>query len=712
MTPASRSAGPGGSGSHAPTAHAPRRERTSRWPRWLPTLGDLAESLLQLATTALGLGVAIWAVAGARADRPDGVVVAAVVVGIGDLVLRPALRVMALAAGAMGALVVGLAAQVVVVWFALLVVPGLHVTGPAAAVGVLVITALVMAAGRWLIGANDSTYVLGDVLRRARRHARRAAAASAVASTDATAGPGLLVVQLDGVSTAVLRLAAEAGLTPTIDRWLSDGSHRLASWWARVPATTPASLAGLLHGDSSSIPAFRWWDKDLGRLVVANHPADAALIESGISTGDGLLAPDGAAISTMFSGDAKVNLLVMSKALHRGGLGPGPAYLRFFASPFVLARALLMTFGEMVKELYQGRRQRVRGVEPRVHRRGAYVLARGISNVLLRDLNVSLVAEQLLRGTPVVFVDLVDYDEIAHHAGPTRPESLRALEGLDRELWVLEQVLSVAPRPYEVVVLSDHGQSQGPTFAQVTGRTLLDVVHGLMRDPTAAGFQPEEGEDWGPLNALLTATVGRVAPSDGVTVGTGEDRVGRSHGRPAPDVVVSASGNLGMVWFPRLPGRVMLEEVQERWPGLVPGLAQSPGVGVVVVQSQLRGPVAVGQHGLCLLADGRVEGEDPLVALGPRAREDLLRVAGLAHVGDVVLVSRVEADGGVCAFEGLVGSHGGLGGSQNDALLVHPARWSVDAELLEDVDGTPMLVGAEQVHAQLVRWLQDLGVRS
>ena len=89
----------------------------------------------------------------------------------------------------------------------------------------------------------------------------------------------MLVVQLDGVAAPVLREAIEAGLAPNIQRWITDGDHVLEDWWARIPSTTPASQAGLLHGDSGQIPAFRWWDRDLGRLVVTNHPEDAALVE-------------------------------------------------------------------------------------------------------------------------------------------------------------------------------------------------------------------------------------------------------------------------------------------------------------------------------------------------------------------------------------------------------------------------------------------------
>ncbi|VTR76412.1 alkaline phosphatase family protein [Cellulomonas hominis] len=693
--------------------------------RWSVTLSDVGDALLGLVTTALGMGFAIAVVDGAHATNPGSVLVAAACVAVGDLVLRPSLRVLARVGGAMGALVAGLGAQVLVAWLALTRVPGLEAVNPWAVVQVLVITACVMAVGRWVWGASDSDYVVGDVLRRARSHARRAGEGGGAVPDERP--PGLLVVQLDGVGAAVLAQAVDAGLVPTITRWVESGSHRSRTWWAQTPSTTPASQAGLLHGAADSIPSFRWWDREAGRLVVTNHPDDAALVERRMSDGRGLLADGGAAVATMFSGDAERQLLVMSQA--RRGIGPGTSYLRFFASPFVLARAATLTCGEMVKELYQGRRQRVRDVRPRVPRRGWYVVLRGVTNVLLRDLATSLVAEQLVRGAPVVFVDLVDYDEIAHHAGPTRPESLRALEGLDRVLDTLVRVAEAAPRDYRVVVLSDHGQSLGETFAQRTGHELVDVVRHLMAEPGVDAVQAATDEEWGPLNAFLSSAAAR----------RGEDRApGRPsmvlgpHGRDRredpegstpsmgdepPDVAVAGSGNLGMVWFPRAGRRLVLEEVEQRWPGLVRGLAATPGVGLVLVDTAARGLMAIGPGGVAWLegdgSDGAqpVDGADPVARYGSMAAGDLRRLGRLEHVGDLVLLSDVTPGGHVHAFEGQVGSHGGLGGPQNLAVLLHPADLPLDDDLLDVVGGERMHVGADRVHEQLLRWSATLGLR-
>ncbi|MCZ3386163.1 MAG: hypothetical protein LH630_04170 [Actinomycetia bacterium] len=92
--------------------------------------------------------------------------------------------------------------------------------------------------------------------------------------------PGGLFLPFDGVPEPVLRWHVQAGNVPTISRWLRTGTHRMDAWVAALPSTTPVSQAGILHGNNDNIPAFRWYEKETGDLVVANHPPDAALIES------------------------------------------------------------------------------------------------------------------------------------------------------------------------------------------------------------------------------------------------------------------------------------------------------------------------------------------------------------------------------------------------------------------------------------------------
>ncbi|GAA4853393.1 hypothetical protein GCM10023221_36650 [Luteimicrobium xylanilyticum] len=707
----------------------PPKDRGSR-------VADLRESVWSLVATTAGLAVALLVVPGISVSSPWAVLAVALAVTVGDALVRPALRVLAARFGPLSALLLGLAAQVLIAWAALVHVPGLHLTHGTDVVPVLVVAAVVMAVGRWLLGLRDNDYVLGDLRRRARRGARRRARAAERAGGASTPAPGgdrgVLIVQLDGLAQDTLEFAVRAGLAPTLTRWLREGTHRLEPWWAQVPSTTPASQAGLLHGAADRVPAFRWWDRELGRLLVTNHPRDAALLEERLAqSGPGLLAGGGVAVSTMFSGGAATSLLVVSRA--RRGIGPGATFVEFCSSPFVLVRAVLLTVGELVKELYQGWQQTARRVEPRVSRLGAYPALRAITNVLLRDLNTSLVAEQMVQGAPVIFVDFVDHDEVAHHAGPLRPESLRSLEGLDRVVGLLEQLGRQTARPYDVVVLSDHGQSLGEPFAKTYGLTLDALVRrltgaapgpasadderpGPRRDVATAQARGERGEQWHEVAEALRALSGTarghdaVGPESGRVAGDRPTRGSETDLATEQDLVVAASGNFAGVWVTGSDEPLRLSRLVERWPDLVPGLAAHPGIGVVVGRDDDGRPVALGAHGLRHLVTGAVEGEDPTAVYGPRAADDLAHAAGLDSAADLLVVSSVDDAGLVHPFEGLVGSHGGLGGEQNRAVLLHPADWEVDDALRTGSDDARLLVGADAVHRQLVAWLAALGL--
>ncbi|MDT5036320.1 MAG: hypothetical protein QOE03_1505, partial [Micromonosporaceae bacterium] len=592
--------------------------------------------------------------------------------------------------GGVGVLLVGVIIQAIVMFAALRLSRGVSVDDFASAWLASWVAAVLAALVNWLADAGSDDVFLGQALRQmARRHHEQP-----------PDQPGVLIIQLDGLSAPLLSWAVKAGNLPNLGRWLRTGTHTLLPWHTGLPATTPASQAGILHGDIANVPAFRWYEKDSGRLVVTNRPRDAAELEARISTGRGLLADGGVSISNVFSGDAPTSLLTFSNAALPGRSARG--YLAFVASPYGFARALVLSVGEMLKEIQQGRRQRFREVFPRVARTGSYVALRAVTNVLLRDLNVSLIAEQMSRGAPVIFCDFVDYDEVAHHAGPLRPESLQTLEGLDRVLGTLYRLIEVASRRYEIVILSDHGQSQGATFRQRYGEPIEDVVSRLVRDGHQAPGRATD-EDWGRVNALLAgvaaqggaaaatirACVGYTSPPDGDAI--------------AAAVVTVVSGNLAMIFMTGSTERLSVEELAIEYPDLIDDLVAHPGVGLVVGRSDVDGPVAFGACGRHRLVDGHVDGVDPLTGYGPYAARDLLAHQAVAHVGDLVLISRVDAGTDeVAAFEELVGSHGGIGGWQTEAVLVHPAGWP---------PGTAELVGPDAVHHLLVGWLDWLGLR-
>ena len=189
---------------------------------------------------------------------------------------------------------------------------------------------------------------------------------------------------------------------------------------------------------------------------------------------------------------------------------------------------------------------------------------------------------------------------------------------------------------------------------------------------------------------------------DGVVqIGEGDAGKARDDEAELPEVVVMASGNLGLVSFPREPGRVTLERLAELYPDVLATLRDHPGVAFVLVRSAEHGAMVIGERGTNFLDEDRVEGEDPLAPFGPNAARHVRRTDGFEHCPDLVLNSTYwEQTEEVAAFEELVGSHGGMGGTQSHPFVLHP----VDLELPDEE-----LIGAEAVHRVFRGWLVGLG---
>jgi hypothetical protein len=682
-------------------------DRRRRRPVWLDlrrrTGRGLQAMLFGGLASLISLIITFWTLPQISSDGRLPILRLVVLLAVFSMLMRWVLAGVAILIGSLGVLVGGLLSQFGVVYLGITVDPGVNLHGGVEApVLVAVVMASVSAFVGWVAYAGSDDAYVAELMRVVHRRARKITPAPKT---------GLLIVQIDGLSAPLLNWMVLAGNLPNIGGWIRNGRHSMVGWHTGVPSTTPASQAGILHGGSRQIPAFRWYEKETGRVMVTNRGRDAAEIETRISTGRGLLADSGVSISNNWSGDAERSELVFSRAALPSNRSRG--YVRFFSSPQGAARGLVLCVAEMVKELHQARRQRARHLVPRVKRGGAYIFLRAITNVLLRDLNVSLITDELVKGTPVIYCDFVDYDEVAHYAGPTRAESLQTLEGLDRVLGALQRIIDILPHSYEIVVLSDHGQSQGSTFLQRYGRTLTEVVDDLVdttKEPVAAVGKTE---GWGPVNAFLTELSLRRSVAGSVTrkalhgkARDGEVELGPKDCEPqvAADeqVVVTSSGNLALIYLATTPGRVPLEEIELLHPKLIPGLATHPGVGFVVVDSLAEGPVAIGRAGVHVLRSGRIEGVDPLAPYGPFAAASMLRQAEMPHNGDIVVISRLdEYTHEVAAFEELVGCHGGIGGWQTEAVLVHPSRW--------EVHEPP--VGSDAVHALLVDWLEQLGHR-
>jgi uncharacterized membrane protein YvlD (DUF360 family) len=670
------------------------------------SLRDIWRGLLVLLFDALTLLLLSEVLTGFVLDGAAQAIGAAALIGLLNALVWPALARFALP---LTVLTLGGAALVlngVLVTFAIDVLPGAEIDGVLEGIVVTIAMTAVTATVYGLLAIDENETWYRHVVRQQLRR-RKQAVRSEV--------PGVVFLEIDGLAHDVLHRALSDGSAPNLAAWLRDGSHRLHRWETDWSSQTGACQAGLLHGSNEDMPAFRWWEKDRDTAIVTNHPRDAEELERRHSDGRGLLHADGASRANILSGDAPHSMLTMSTALRRRR-PIGRDYAAYFARPSAVARTLVLVLAEVARERRAARAQVRDDVRPRIARNRSYALVRAWGTIVQRDLQVAAVVGDILAGRPVVYTTFLAYDEVAHHSGIERHDALAVLRDLDRQIARVAAACPEAPRPYRLVVLSDHGQSQGETFRDRYGETFEELVRTACEPESTIAVEGGDDDALAYLSAGLTE-VARDDTAAGRTVRIAtrgrrangavalDDDVRRdieeAHGGEVPELSVMASGCLGLISFPREPGRVALERIEALYPRLMPALRDHPGVGFVLVRSERFGAIAVGKGGTRFLGDDRVEGEDPLASFGPNAADHLRRTDGFPHCADLMVNSTFWPQfGEVAAFEELVGSHGGLGGTQSFPFVLHPSdlAWPGGE-----------VVGAERVHRVFRGWLAQLG---
>ena len=277
-----------------------------------------------------------------------------------------------------------------------------------------------------LLGSDDMSSI-----RIAQRIARRQ---GIIAKTDV---PGIVFLEIDGLALPVLRRAMRDGNAPTMARWLADDTHRLAEWETDLSSQTGASQAGILLGSNEDISAFRWVEKETGTMMTCSAPPDCAEIERRRATGIGLLVDGGSSRGNLLSGEAEDVILTVSRMDAEKKSNPG--YRAFLANGDNVTRTLVLFIFEIVLEWTAALRAIRRDVRPRGHRGGIYPLMRAALCVFVRDLIVSGVLTDMMRGRPAVYATFSSYDEVAHHSGLERADTLEALRKLDDQFAQIER---------------------------------------------------------------------------------------------------------------------------------------------------------------------------------------------------------------------------------------------------------------------------------
>lgn len=652
---------------------------------------------------ALALVLLAGILRGLSIDNIAAAFVTAAVIGLLNALLWPLVSYLILP---FAVFTLGLAALVmngVIIYMAGLLVNAFHVEG----LGTAVLAALGMAAVNTVISTlltidDDSSYYQNVVLRRAR----------SMAKPIATDVPGILFLEIDGLAKPVLEKAMELGYTPTMKRWLEEGNHKLVAWETDLSSQTSASQAGILHGNNDNIPAFRWYDRKHKKIVSSSNPDDVTALEKRVSDGQGLLCHGGASRGNLLSGDAAYVMTTAStlKDLSRFHM---TSFYAYFVNPYNFTRTLMLIIWDIILEkwqYYKARRNNVQPILGKDKRGGKYPLLRVFTTIIMRELNIYTLIGDMYAGVPSAYATFVGYDEVAHYSGVETHDAYDILRKLDEQFARLESAAASAPRPYKFVALSDHGQSGGATFKQRYGCSLEMLIQQLAEESLVQAVTNSD-ESWGHINVFINDAINneqkrhglmgrllRRSPQKDGDVLVGPEAQGETAVQEDANIIVLASGNLGLVYGADRTERITLEEIDEIMPGMLQGLVNHAGVGFVMIHSAEYGPVVIAENGRYYLEEDRIEGENPLAGFGPNAAQHLMRCNQFADAPDLYINSPYDAGKNeVCAYEELIGSHGGMGGYQTQPFLLYPAEFELD---------NAHIIGAEAVYHQLKSWLK------
>src|SRR5918912_154230 len=229
---------------------------------------------------------------------------------------------------------------------------------------------------------------------------------------------GLVALQIDALAYADLRRALELGYCPTPARLLRDEGWALRRWFCGLPAATPYCQAGIFHGENGGIPAFRFYDKKARRVITCNAPHGVQYIRDRI-TAPGALA-GGSSYVNLLDGDASTVAFTVATrertSVYRR-LGGTRMALLIVLHPVRVARMALQSVWEWFREEWE----RVAGelAGRATHAEGMFPFMRILSNVIVRELQTMAIMLDIYLGVPVIYSTYMQYDELAHHFGPS-----------------------------------------------------------------------------------------------------------------------------------------------------------------------------------------------------------------------------------------------------------------------------------------------------
>jgi uncharacterized membrane protein YvlD (DUF360 family) len=502
---------------------------------------------------------------------------------------------------------------------------------------------------------------------------------------------GLVIVQIDGLAYETLHRAIDRGRMPFLATLLNRGDFAIKSWFCGLPSQTSAVQAGMFYGSSYDIPGFRWYNKEERREIVSSSSSDVNEIDARLGRSGNSLLKDGTCINSLIHGGARKKLLTLSVILEkdfRRRVREVEDFAIFSLHPYLYNRAFLFLILDFLTDRMQSMLAIIRRKRPRIKRNIRFSFLRAIGTAFLRESSTFFLIEDLVRGIPVVYVNYIGYDIVSHHSGPHTFDAISTLSAIDRQIWKINRAIThKAARQYDIIVMSDHGQSRSIPFSMLYGQTLAGFIEEKLKTPsTQTPGDTAERAYFATLLSEMELAESAFAPPPLMRARRTLEKIqSRVWDEPVTTeelkgIVVCSSGNLAHVYFSESPGRVTTEQLLKYFPTFLDLLVSHPGIGFVVTINEDGEILVMGKRGMRRLKSGQVEGKDPLhlyaTSNSDKLERGLRKLCEYPSSGDVILNGSFLDNGAVVTFENQVGTHGGAGGLQTEPFVIYPERYN------------------------------------
>lgn len=290
--------------------------------------------------------------------------------------------------------------------------------------------------------------------------------------------PGLVMIQIDGLSRRQLEAALRKGRMPFLKHLLDREKYRLHDLYSGMPSSTPAVQGELFYGVKTAVPAFGFYHHGAGRLFRMFEAADAQTIENALDERGEPLLEGGSAYSDIYTGGAEeAHYCMPDMAL--GGLfhksRPFSTLFVMLLNGYSLVRTLALLVIEFGLAIYDCIRGIISGQD--LLKELKFVPTRVGICVLLRELVAVGAKMDVTRGLPVVHLNLLGYDEQSHRRGPSSAFAHWGLGGIDdaiKRIWVAAR--RSIYRDYDVWIYADHGQERTDSYITRYQKTVQQAV--------------------------------------------------------------------------------------------------------------------------------------------------------------------------------------------------------------------------------------------